>query len=298
VTRIEAGRRVLEREPVAGPADAGLHLVEPEQGAMLVGDPTGRTEVAGRRHDHAGLALDRLEQHRCRLVVDRSRERVHVAVRHPGDVPGQRLERFAVRRLGGQRQGPHGPSVEGAVSSDHLAPAGPPGQLEGRLVRLGAGVGEEDPAFDVGSGRDEVDQALGQLDLRRCREEVRHVAERRRLRRDGLDDGRMRVAERVDRDPGQQVEVAPPVDVPDVAALAAFEDPLGRAERVHQRTGVPVGPGHDATSTELRRAWRIRIGASGSTWVPMPSSVKISSSTACGSRPSTTVARGTPSLTA
>ena len=32
----------------------------------------------------------------------------------------------------------------------------------------------------------------------------------------------------------------------------------------------------------------------GSTWVPTPSSVKSSSSTACGSRPSTTVARGTP----
>src|SRR3712207_7930647 len=40
------------------------------------------------------------------------------------------------------------------------------------------------------------------------------------------------------------------------------------------------------------------VGTPGSTWVPTPSSVKISSSTACGSRPSITVARATPWLTA
>ena len=45
-------------------------------------------------------------------------------------------------------------------------------------------------------------------------------------------------------------------------------------------------------------AVRILVGTPGSTWVPTPSSVKISSSTACGSRPSMTVARGTPGVTA
>ncbi len=49
-------------EPRAGAAHAGLHLVEPEQRAVLVGDRAGGGEVALGRDDDAGLALDRLEQ--------------------------------------------------------------------------------------------------------------------------------------------------------------------------------------------------------------------------------------------
>ena len=48
----------------AGAADAGLHLVEPEQRAVVGGDPPGGGEVAVGRHDDAGLALDRLEEDR------------------------------------------------------------------------------------------------------------------------------------------------------------------------------------------------------------------------------------------
>ena len=45
-------------------------------------------QVARRRHDHAGLALDRLEQHRDRGLVDRRGQRVGVAVRHDRGSPG------------------------------------------------------------------------------------------------------------------------------------------------------------------------------------------------------------------
>ena len=45
-----------------------------------------------------------------------------------------------------------------------------------------------------------------------------------------------------------------------------------------------------------RSAFRILVVTPGSTWVPTPSSVKISSSTACGTRPSMTVARGDAAL--
>ena len=45
-------------------------------------------------------------------------------------------------------------------------------------------------------------------------------------------------------------------------------------------------------------AVRTFVVTPGTTWVPTPSSVKISSSTECGSRPSTTVARFTPPRTA
>ena len=103
-------------------------------------------EVALRRHDDAGLALDRLEQHGRGLVGDGRGERVGVAVRHEGDDAGQRLERRAVGLLGGQRQRAHGAAVEAALGRDHVGAAGTAGQLERRLVGLGAGVGEEDLA--------------------------------------------------------------------------------------------------------------------------------------------------------
>ena len=57
----------------------------------------------------------------------------------------------------------------------------------------------------------------------------------RELVGDGLDQGRVVVAERVDGDAAEQVEVLLAVGVPDVGALAAGEHQLRRAEGVHQR---------------------------------------------------------------
>ncbi len=51
----------LVLEPLPGPADAGLHLVEDEERPGRGGDGTGGLEVAGRRDDDAELALDRLD---------------------------------------------------------------------------------------------------------------------------------------------------------------------------------------------------------------------------------------------
>ena len=143
----------LVGEPGAGAADAGLHLVEPEQRAVLVGDALGGGEVAGARDDDAGLALDRLEDDGGDRVVDGGLERGHVVVRHEGDVAGQRLEGVAVGRLRGEREGAHRPAVEGALGGDEPGAAGATGQLEGGLVGLGAGVAEEDPASSVQPSR-------------------------------------------------------------------------------------------------------------------------------------------------
>ena len=132
-------------QPVAGPAHPGLHLVDPEQRAVRVADLAGPGQVAGRRHDDAVLALDRLEDHGGGLVVDRCGKRLGVAVRDEDHVAGQRLERLAVLRVVGDRQRPHRPAVERALARDDLGPPGQPGDLERGLVGLGAGVGEEHP---------------------------------------------------------------------------------------------------------------------------------------------------------
>ena len=88
-------------------------------------------------------------------------------------------------------------------------------QLERGLVRLCAGVGEEHPAV----GAQQSDQSLGQLDLPLVQEQVRGVRERRDLPGDRLDDRRMRVPERADRDAADQVQVAVAVNIDDVQPL-------------------------------------------------------------------------------
>ena len=80
--------RELVGEPGAGPAHAGLHLVEDQQRAVLGRELAGERQVAGRERPDAGLALDRLDEQRGDLVaVDRERglERLGVAERHELD---------------------------------------------------------------------------------------------------------------------------------------------------------------------------------------------------------------------
>ena len=66
---------VLEGEPRAGAAQAGLHLVEDQQHAVCVADAAQGGEPARRRHDDAGLALDRLDKHGRRFRRDRALDR-------------------------------------------------------------------------------------------------------------------------------------------------------------------------------------------------------------------------------
>ena len=110
---------------------------------------------------------------------------------------------------------------------------------------------------------------------------------------DGRDQRGVGVAEGVDGDAAEQVDVLLAVGVPDVRTLAADEDQLRRPEGVHHGAGVALLP---LLAHESRLAFRTLVATPGSTWVPTPSSVNSSSSTAWSSRPSTTVARATPPL--
>ena len=57
---------VLMREPAAGAPEAGLDLIEDQQHAALVADRAKLAQIALRRHDDAGLALNRLDEDRRR----------------------------------------------------------------------------------------------------------------------------------------------------------------------------------------------------------------------------------------
>ena len=146
VTTSGTHAEVLVAEPRAAAAEAGLDLVDHEEDAALVAEPADALEVLGRRRVHAALALHRLEQHRGHRRVEGRLERVEVV---PGDVPealGQRLERLVLGGLAGGVERGEGAAVERAEGAhdDVAAPAAElAGQLEGALVGLGAGVGEE-----------------------------------------------------------------------------------------------------------------------------------------------------------
>ena len=81
---------VLPGERLAGAPEAGLDLVQHEQHVALGAQHPRGGQVAGRRHEHPGLALDRLEQHGDRGLVDRGGQRVDVAVRARSGSPACR----------------------------------------------------------------------------------------------------------------------------------------------------------------------------------------------------------------
>ena len=117
----------------------------------------------------------------------------------------------------------------GDVAADHLVPLGLAdqlevlaGQLPGRLDRLGAAGGEEDPV-EVAGG--ELGEPLGQLDGLRVRVgPQREVGELGGLLGAGLGQLGAAVADLAGEQAGQAVEVALAVLVVDVDALAADDD--------------------------------------------------------------------------
>ena len=116
----------------------------------LRGPPPGSRPAAGRRRPRPASARAR-----------RRRSTSPTADRSAGSSPygtkvtpaGQRLERRALRRLAGQGERAHRAAVEAALGGDHRRAAGAPGELERRLVGLGAGVGRRTPGRRARSGR-------------------------------------------------------------------------------------------------------------------------------------------------
>ncbi|MNE19119.1 hypothetical protein D3C80_1121880 [compost metagenome] len=99
---------MLEREPLAGAADAGLDFIEHQQPRAPVAQIAHGLEITRWRQLHAAFALDRLHQHRhdprakglLHLV-----QRAEVAERHFDEIPRQLVETQAHRRAIAGRQG-------------------------------------------------------------------------------------------------------------------------------------------------------------------------------------------------
>src|SRR5258708_6084840 len=269
---------MLVREPPAGAAESGLHLVEDQQQVVRVAPLADSGKVARRRRDDADLAHHGLEHHADRVLVGRRLDRVEVVVRHMHETFRQRCKRIRVLVLPAGGDGRESSSMKRTGGRDDLegpvAIALPPlaGELDRRLVGFSARVTEEDAR-----GERQLDEALRKLDLRLRVVEVGRVDEAARLRGERGHDVRMRVAEQVDGDAGDQVEILAPGVVVDKAASAS-----------HERDWQALAHLHEVAVRKLGRVHGVTI-------VPIPASVNSSSSRALGGRPSTVCASGTTS---
>ena len=239
--------------------------------------------------DDARLALDGFDEQGRDRVVDRRLERLE-GRGNVLDTARQRLERLAHVRLAGERERAHRAAVERVGEGEHAGACAArvvqARELERGLVGLGAGVAEPDAPVVARAGQPH--EPLGEFECGLGGEVVGHVGERRRLRRDRVDEHRVRMAERVHRDTGEEVEVLVARVIPHASALAALELGERHADRAHDALVEPLLP----------RSCRRPRSCRGTTSVPMPDCVNTSSRIECGTRPSMIAALATPPSTA
>ena len=147
---------LLEGEERAGSPEPGLHLVDGEERAVPVAQVGGLAQVVLRGDEHA-LALDRLDDERGDVTgFQLATQRVEIAERDALATGEQITEPVSKLAPTVQRQGTRGQSVERVVGEqDARAARRAARELEHRLDRLGAAVGEEAPVRVVRHTRDE-----------------------------------------------------------------------------------------------------------------------------------------------
>ena len=233
---------VVDGEPLAGPAEAGHHLVGDEHDAVAVADLPDPGHVTGWGDHDARGARHRLEddgRDRVRpLVLDQP---IQVVQRPLGLLLlGLGVERRPVQeravevhdtaaavvvgvaaRVAGQVDRGVGAAVIGAVTREHLAPAGvQPGHPDRVLDRVGAAVCEEH--LGQVAGRALGDQP-GRLGPGRVGVLRRDRAQLRGLFGNGRNDFRMLVADVGEHQLRGEVEIPVSLAVPDVGALGGHD---------------------------------------------------------------------------
>ena len=212
------------------------HLVDDQQRAVLGGDRAQRRVVAGRRRDDSHVAGAGFGDHRGDLVAEPGECLPHgvdvVVGQHncvgrggAGD-PGrgrQTQRRHPRTRVGEQRVHM---AVVAAGELDDLGPAGEPaGQPDRAHGGLGAGVDQPYPL----DGRHPPDDLGGQLALRRRRRPERQAGGGGFG--DGVDNGRVRVAQDHRAPRADQVDVAVAVGVGQPAPARLGDEARSAAHR-------------------------------------------------------------------
>ncbi len=217
--------------------DAGLNLVVDQQQAVLVAQLAEFAEEYGRHETHAALALDRLDHDRRRRRRDRRRNGLDVVERNLVEAVGHRRHAFGIfGAAGGAKRGQRA-AVEGAGEGDDAVLLGMAADeviaahgLDGALDSLGAGVAEEDLV-----GKGQRDKLGGERLLLGDPVEIGDVPHLAGLVGQRLDQSRMGVAQRVDRDAGREIQQPAPVRCLQPDTLTARKSDRGAREDAVKR---------------------------------------------------------------
>ena len=230
-------------QKAAGAADAGLHLVQHQQQAMLVAERAQADEKRARDDAHAAFALNGLDQYAGGVRADQRAHRVEIAEGRLIEAVDRRAEAVEIFGIAAGGDGRQRAAVEGALECDQPIALGAPARrmifarrLDRAFDRLGARIGEEG---EIGEGRlrQPFGEPLGGGDA----EQIGDVPRRRGGGVQGSDEMRMRMAERIDRDAGAEVEIAFAIGRDEPSALAALEGEVG------PRIGRKQRRNHEAT---------------------------------------------------
>jgi hypothetical protein len=221
--------RGLPPAPVTGAAESALDFVIEQHQPVHVAQRAQGAEKFRGKGTHTAFALDRLHHDGGGFGPDR----VFHAIEPRGDVDESfdgRTESQLHFELSGRRDPAEGASVEGTVERDNLMASARctvfAGKFVESFVRFGPAVAEKDFARRA----DEAGETAGQFGLRTGQIEIRGVDQRGGLVGQGFAEGRVRVAEGIDRDAGSEIEISAVVLIPDADTL-----PAGQRQR---ETGV------------------------------------------------------------
>ena len=201
---------------------AALHGVDEQEKFLLIAQTAQAEEVFRGRGGDAAFALYAFNQYGGGGGGKGFARRIEIVEGNMPEAGDQRLETFLHFLLTGGGDAGEGAPVKGVVSGEDLEAAFVVAEFAREfvqaLVGFRAGVAEEDLA-----GRKMLYDALGEPALWFVVIEIGDVQEFLGLFREGGGDFRMRMAEGAHGDAAAEVEVAPAIHIPDVAAGTAGE---------------------------------------------------------------------------
>ena len=283
----------------AGTAVAGLNLIDHEEDILLLQERVQFFRKTGIQRDHAALALDAFDEDRGDGAAGAQLlQRFQIAGGEGGKAGRQGLIQLMIMILAGGGKGGQRPAVKAVFQRDDGGTGrafvfrGPlAGGLDGALVGLGPGIGEEDlrhPRFPA--------QGFRQPGARSGVIEVGHVLHTADLLLHGGDPFIVRDAERGDGDAGPHVDILLAVHVFDEGTLAA--DDFNREALVRSgNIGFVKFEGIHCCLLYFysQPSRRSSTGSSPlETIVPAPSSVRSSMRMEWGTRPSMIITLRTP----
>ncbi len=201
------------------PAEAGLDLVDNQQGAVCLAQIGNGVQIAVGRDNHSSLALDRFKNDGRHLIIQRSGNFFDAVVRHKPVVRHEGVELVAVLGLPRRRGGADGPAVKALMRGDDIHPARDfTGQFDDGVIGLGPAVREEDPRQSLGqNARQKKEKPCPGRRVGRPGTRVLHDLPA--LCFQGIDDGRMGMSQAGHPPAGRKVNVLPAILVPYINAL-------------------------------------------------------------------------------